>query len=336
MKMDRDKTYIARIEHYKWYHTTMMRIGDCDPAYPALCYVADRFELNIEQRFWLAFLFQATYCVPTTFYIYNEFPDFENVDITRMKIWWKENKHRLLFQTDRAKVKNFDKLVPMFRSYKKLIAGAQAKAFNKLITPDVYETYDNMYSFCNNVYYIGRFSLFLYLESIQRLTNFPMQPSGLDLPNASSCTYGLCYAVGLDAWDKDKKQFDTSDYRHFQRELSKIHKELTEEHKELPINYWNIETSLCAYKKLYRKKRYLGYYIDRLMDEIIVMQNNVKEGVSWKVLWDFRREYFHKSHLGEFKGYTGVRKQMFGLPNTSWGEYEGEYKEKVRFEYAKS
>lgn len=307
----------------------MMNIRDCDPAYPALCYLADRFELNMEQRYWLAFLYQATYCVPTVYYIYNEFPDYENVDTRRLERWWQGNKHRLLFQTDRAKVKNFDKFVPMFESYRELMGESQEDTFLSLRKKTEIETYDNVFCFCGKIYYVGRYSLFLYLESINRLTGLPMQPSGLELKQAESCRNGLCYALGHDNWVKEK--LNEEQFGYLQKQLKQIVEELTHDYPELPINYWNVETSLCAYKKLYLKRRYLGYYIDRIQEEIIQMEKNVPEGVDWQVLWDWRQEYFRKEYLGECKGHKGVRSQLCGLPNTWLRQYEGEFRERVPF-----
>jgi hypothetical protein len=44
------------LKEYINYHNLMYNMGDIDPSYPMLRYVCDRFELNIEQRYWLAFL----------------------------------------------------------------------------------------------------------------------------------------------------------------------------------------------------------------------------------------------------------------------------------------
>ena len=65
----------------KDYYRKMNIIGDCDPSYSALNYLCDRNELNIEQRYWISFLYATNYCVTTTYYIWSEFPDFENINI---------------------------------------------------------------------------------------------------------------------------------------------------------------------------------------------------------------------------------------------------------------
>jgi len=293
----------SRWEGYKKYHVLMMRIGDCDPAYPALRYVADRFELTLEQRCWLAWLYAASYCAATAYYMISEFPDYENVDVRRLENWWAANKHRCLFQTDRLRVKTQDQFVRMFVSYRKMMGDSQVETWKRLLRPSPGETYDAAYECMGKLYYFSRYSLFLFLEAVHRLTKFPMAPTGIDLRNAESCRNGLCYATHKDGWVKRPLTNDQWKYLH--RRLKQLYRELKEEHASLPIDYWNIETSLCAYKKLFWRTRYLGYYIDRQMAEIIKMQS--VEGVDWSVLWDFRREFFHPALLGEVGGWRGPR-----------------------------
>lgn len=304
-----------RWEDYKKYHIKMISIGDNDPSYPALNYIASRFELNEEQRYWLAFLYQSCYCATTAYYIYNEFPDYENVDVRRLQWWWENNKQKLLFQTDRQKVKSFNKFIPMFESYRKLIGNSQKKFFESLQGNMPEKTYDNLYNWCGKIYYIGRFSLFNFLESIHVLTGLKMKPTGLYLQEAKSCRNGLCYAVGYDKWVTHKKEKDKLNewqYKFLYASLSKLVKELNEENPKLFINYWNVETSLCSYKKMYWKTRYLGYYIDRLMVEIRKMEKLVTDGVDWSVLWDFRKEFFDRRYLGEFNNWCDIQKSLFG------------------------
>ena len=64
-------------------------------------------------------------------------------------------------------------------------------------------------------------------------------------------------------------------------------------------NVWNIETTLCAYKKYCYGKRYIGYYIERQREELVKMEKAVTEGVEWDVLWQYREETFDKEWLKE-------------------------------------
>ena len=80
----------------------------------------------------------------------------------------------------------------------------------------------------------------------------------------------------------------------FQKLFEKI-KELDIEHK----NIWNVETTLCAFKKYNLKKRYVGFYIERQRKEIDKMQHLVTDGVDWSVLWQFRQENYDTKWLKE-------------------------------------
>lgn len=298
---------------YKYYHTLMNLIGDCDPAYPALRYVADRFELNEEQRYWLAWLYSLSYCAPTAFYMLNEFPDYENVDTRRLSGWWSKNKKRCLFQTDRAKVKNFDKIVPMFESYRDMVGGSQEAAYKEPSSPDPHEYYDRLFRHFGKLYYFGRFSLFLLLEAVHEMTRLPIQPSGLDLRDALSCRNGLCYAVGKNEWVQKKNAPRLLDLDKLTSDLASILTELRQEYPQIKHTYWNVETSLCSYKKLFWETRYLGYYIDRQLAELHWMNKAVREGVDWSVLWSFRREHFAPFLLGEVGGWRGPRPERLKI-----------------------
>lgn len=259
--------------HYVEYHEESMRIGDVDPSNAMLIYLCNRFELNMEQRYWLAFLYSTCYCGPTTFYMYNEFPDFAGVDVPRLQRWWKNNKDKCLFQTDRLRVKTMDQFVPTFESYRdKIGALTQQEFYRRLKTGHPTVNYDNAYKEMGKVRNIGRFTLFIYLELVNVLTDFKCLPRFIDWSNAENCAAGLNYAV------KDKIPLDNK--------LLKL------EYVFPNSNIFNIETTLCAYAKYMKGKRYIGYYLDRQRKEIDKMKSNVTSGVCWRVLDEYRRETY--------------------------------------------
>ena len=226
-----------------------------------------------------------------------------------MNLWWKDNKSKLVFESDRLKVKNFDEFPKMFECYKEYTKDGQLKTFLKLRQGGDSETYDKIYSdVMQKLYYFGRYSIFMYLETIYNLTKFPIMATGLNLREARTSRNGLCYAIGKDDWVQaklSKRQFE-----YLQLELKKLYTEILSEYPEVPTTYWNLETSLCAYYKLFRAKRYVGYYIDRQMQEIEKMQNLIPNGANWDLLWKFRREHFDVLSLGEIQGWHGIRKNM--------------------------
>lgn len=283
------------------YHINSSKAKDIDPSNDCLKYVADRFELNIEQRYWLAFLFGTCYSATMVYYVYNEFPDYENVDVERLQEWWDNNKQNTLFQTDRLRIKSQNKFVETFISYKSLLGNrSQEDYFKSLKQPTKQNTYDNCYKDLSQIRNFGRFTMFIYLEMIHVLTGYEFEPTYLDLNNAESCRNGLVYHLGnyeLDTHGNDKK-LTTKQIKYLQYKFTELKKEIQElniEHK----NIWNIETTLCAYKKFKKGKRYIGYYIDRQKKEIEKMQSNITQGVDWSVLWEFRNETYNKKWLKE-------------------------------------
>lgn len=294
---------MSRVEEYKQYHFNSVKIGDVDPSYPMLQYICNRFELNIEQRFWLAFLYACTYCGASVYYIYNEFPDYENVDIKRLSNWWNKNKEKVIFQTDRKWIKLNNQFVETYEGYKKIVGSNQSNFFLKLKKGTPEQTYINCFKTFKNIPNFGRFALFLYLEAVYVVTGFKMQPDILDLKNSESSRNGLCYALGIDNWITGKetglKSIPVEAFNLLQNDLFLLIKEMKKEQPLLRTDIWNVETTLCAYKKYKRGQRYVGYYIDRQLKEIIKMRNSVEEGVDWSVLYDFRQEFFKSSLLKE-------------------------------------
>lgn len=285
---------------YLNYHLESSVIRDIDPANDCLRYVADRFELNMEQRYWLAFLYSTCYCGPTVFYIYNEFPDYENVNVDRLERWWKSNKHKLIFQTDRLRIKTQNKFVETFQSYQHMLNGAtQQEYMRRWLTPYNQHTYNQAYDGVTSVRNVGRFTAFIWLEMISVLTDFKCVPDRLDWAYADNCRKGLCYAF----YGEDK----VLPTEVMDKMMDWLGKAFTSQHCE-HSNIYNIETTLCAYKKHVHGKRYVGYYIDRQLKELEKMEAMVTEGVCWSVLWDFRREtYKHLKHEREFFGDRGMR-----------------------------
>lgn len=290
------------IDEYIEYHRASSLANDIDPQNDCLEYICNRYELNIEQRYWLAFLFGTCYCAPTVFYIYNEFPDYQTVDENRLERWWLANKSRLVFQTDRARVRSNDEFVNCFKSYRKIAGKSQEKHFSAMIGSNPKQTYATAFERMSKVHYFGRFSMFIYLEMVSVLTPTKMIPPDLDLKNAESCRNGLVLALDrkdLFSHFQDKK-LTSIDYAQLEEGLTGIQSRI----ESLPIrhkNMFSIETTLCAYKKAKLGKRYVGYYIERMRQEIETMSKNVPKGVDWSVLYDFRKANYHPRYLKECK-----------------------------------
>lgn len=319
----------GRVAEFVTYHRLCDEMGDIDPQYPMLRYVCNRYELTVEQRYWLAFLTGATYCAPTVFYIYNEFPDFENVDVGRLKRWWfdRNGRENSIFQTDRSWVRSRNQIIPMFESYRDLLDGrTQEQAFKDVQQSAPTETYDKAYKYFGNVKYFGRFGMFLWLEAVHVVTDFPLCPTTMPWKESSSRSSrnGMIFALGYDNLLRGHGYGDDpisdADYGHIENGFQAILMLLKELDPDARVDVWNVETTLCAYKKWRlgiehpeRKPtahyRYPGYYLDRQHREISQLQESVTNGVDWSVLWDFRDENLQKDNLKEY-----------GADNVAWSD----------------
>lgn len=292
---------MSRLDDYRAYHVESALCGDIDPSYAMLRYVCDRFELNTEQRYWLAFIYALTYCGASTFYIYNEFPDFENLDSGRLSRWWDAHRPDVLFQTDRRWVRSSNQFVPAVECYREWVGDATQHArFEEVVrgitAPNV--RHDAVYAEASQLFSFGQFSLFLYMEALHVITPLKLEPTMLDLNVAHSCRNGLCYAYGYDQWvTKAEACTPPAGREAIEAAWHDVVKVLRAAVPETTV--WQIETTLCAFKKFVRGDRYIGYYLDRQAVEIAKMSRFVPDGVGWEVLWQFRAETYEDRYRAE-------------------------------------
>lgn len=305
-----------RINDYIAYHVESSKALDIDPQVEAIQYLCHRFELNDEQRFWLCFLFSTNYCVPTTLFMYNEFPDFAVVDVGRLSRWWDANRHKLIFQTDRAWIRSRNQFVEVFCSYRDLVRRLSRCGFSQREAvmrafagaTDQYQAYD---LFCRNfnIKLFGRFANFLYTELLANVCGIPIGVR-FDIREAESSRNGLVFALGLEEslyTGRTGRQLPEQAIVYLNSGLAFISRQIQQinilpRHKSL----WSIETTLCAYKKhRLNGKRWVGYYIDRMRKEIEKLEATTGTaaggGVSWRPLWEFRRETYQPQYLLEAK-----------------------------------
>lgn len=306
----------GRVREYIEYHRYSEQIKDIDPSYAMLKYVCDRFELNMEQRYWLAYLYSTCYNAATVFYIYNEFPDYLGVDVGRLERWWKAHRHQLDFQTDCRWVRSSNLFVGMYMDYRSLAGEEQESTYNQL------GNYMALYEHFGHIKYMGRFKLFLLLEAVHVVTGLDITPDRFPLEEAQSSRNGLAYALGRDdllcGHDYGREQLTREEYKWLYKKFDQLLRLMEKEFPDTRVDIWNVETTLCAYKKWHRGKRYPGYYITRQAREIASMEKKVTEGVCWKVLWQFREENYP----------WGLLIEKTGLDNSKLYATKGEHNEK--------
>ena len=261
---------------------------------------ADNHRLTMNQRIELAYMFSVTYCVCSAIVLLNEIDQIEaDVDA-----WIKENKSKIIFQSDRKYIRmkdSFKRVLLFYFSNKKRIHEifdcCGVIDLNKLI-PEV-----------ESWVLFGRFSAYLLLETVAWLLGSKIINASMEWENGATATSGLMnlYCYDLEADEFDRKRTLQSPFN--QTVMQAMADPLLEDIKQFGgnNNITMVETSLCAYRKFFKGSRYNGYYLDRMLEEILFMKKNYPD-ITEEII-KIRYESFDKKYLGEIGGWTGIRKE---------------------------
>jgi hypothetical protein len=287
-----------------WW-TSQMNIYDCDPHIYSMKYLFSRLEFNIEQIYWFCWIFANTYQLSTAFVIWNEFPDFENVDFERLDKWEDNNYSKLPYQNDQKWMKG--NLSKIFIKYRDIILknnSSQHEYFQNFNTKDGNANFDLLWKIIIDEFYkFGRYTTWFYMQCLKELCHINLIPSNLRLNSHGSHSHrsGLCFALGLDSWCVKNKVFTGKEIIFLEKQSKDIldlmiKKSIDGKINNQSIDYFYMETSLCSYKKLFRERdsRYLGFYLDRMAEDITKTSSFNWSGINWKLLWDCREEILLK------------------------------------------
>jgi len=295
-----------RIEAFIRWFVWGLRTTDVDPPIALLNYIFDRQEYNIEQKFWIVFLYGCTYQPVTSYCIWNEIPDYENVNIERLMIWNTKNYNHLRYQTDTRYAKGY--LPEMYLSYKEAVGENQLDTFMALCSSqDKKENYKKVFNFAKTKFHkFGRYMSWYYCQALAECVGLPIEPTSLLFEDSGSDSHrnGMCLVVGKDEWTsryyEDNKKFyrdikyDNDKVSYLQNKADGIIREIKRRYPDVAhdVNYFRMETALCSFKKLFRKRsgRYLGYYLDRQAEEIRQVEQDPWPGIEFKIFWDYRKE----------------------------------------------
>lgn len=283
-----------------------LEIGDCDPSLWMTNYFFDRFEYNIEQRLWIAWLYGTTYHWPTAYVIWNEFPDMHLVGLERLTEWNNENYSRLRYQTDTKWNKGH--LPSQFESYRNWVGDrSQREALTEQFVGNRYTDFKTLWMTVNQFHKFGRYSSWFYIQTLKQCCDIPVEALSLwfhDYSGSRSHRNGMCYAVGKPEWVDVKLNESQIDYLEGAADgLLQITKNKYP-HVAKQADRFALETALCAWKKIFRsrKTRYIGYYLDRQLSEIQRVENDGWYGIDWQPLYDARNETIDSRALVPFNG----------------------------------
>lgn len=300
----RDTDYrMYRRQGFVDYYVSIIKSWDVDPAYPMMRYMIERYELSREQQYWMMWLYGVFYHVASVHWVMQEFPDFELVDLDRLQKWHDKHWKLLQYETDRRHEKSL--FVDRFKSYKEWVGDSTQEArFVALLDPECnpYTSYTRVNKELGKLRGFGRYALFYYTEALARCVGLPILCTHIPLKDCDSSRNGLCHALKredlVDAQDLTKEE-----YQWLEQQQNKLMKDIQRAYPSIPVDFWYMETAECAFKGLFRRRRYIGYYIDRLYEEIVAIETKDKAGVTsgvcWSVLEDFRQECLDPRYVNQ-------------------------------------
>lgn len=255
--------------------------------------------LSADEKVDLAYMFAVTYCVESAIVLLKKQEGvFHDIDG-----WVEKNKGKLIFQSDRKYIRMkdaFNKCLVFYKGNRQRL-----RKIKDVKTLDLERWIAEVESYP----YFGRFSAYLYLETIAQLFDMKIINAKMEWRNGATATSGLmnlyCYDAEADLFDKERKLRQPFTEDVLQEMVEPLLANIVREGGNGNITY--VETSLCAYRKFFKGSRYNGYYLDRMLEEIYAMQGNFP-GES-RELFEIRRERFDRKYLGEVGGWKGIRKE---------------------------
>lgn len=261
-----------------------------------LPFAADQ-DLNTNERLWLAFLYGMSYSCTTSIRVYSEFSNLKRVSPKKLKAFWTEYKEELWFQPDKRYLKNNNQVVPAIKSLYQLSHGN----LQDYIQPMLEQGFDVTYKeILKKWKFFGPMGAYLFFDALYGLCpELYSDPTNLDWKNCGKTVpEGMAHLLGLDEQAQHEEPFDLKRY-------NKTVNMLVQKSKQPKII---IESVLCAFCKLFKGSRYVGYYADRQLEECNKVAELLKKhcGVD---IWSYRAASIPDRLRGEIHDWSGIRKQ---------------------------
>jgi hypothetical protein len=320
-----------RLESFERYYVAQLKSNDIDPAYATLNWLFEKYNSSKEQQYWMSFLYGVTYELDSVAYICHYFPDYPP-DLNKLQQWHTINWRRLVYESDRIHCKGH--LVEMVQSYMDLVGKSQVNFFESFIAGNPMVDFDQLWDkLVRNLLSFGRYSTFFYTETLKRCCKLPIECSDLMLgKDGSSHTAGLMWVLGVEELEYEYSKWTPQLLAWMDKQANRLLEGYRDKYPELQdwLDYWSLETSLCAYKGIYRRNRYHGYYIDRGLRDHIRFKRNleipelmypdlldrdetyIKDQWSQDEadFWDVRQEIHPLHYLGEMHDWDDIRVKM--------------------------
>lgn len=257
---------------------------------------AEDYNLNTEERLWLAFLYGMSYSCTTAMRFSKEFPQIKGASPKQLKKFWTEYKEELWFQPDKRYLKNNDQVIPAIKSIHKLVRffGSLEDYMLPLLDQGFDATYKDILKRWD---FFGPMGAYLFFDALYGLCpELYSDPTNLDWKNCGKTVpEGMAHLLGLDDQALHETPFD---FDRFNKNVDM----LSQRFNQPKII---VESTLCAFRKLFKGSRYVGYYADRQLEECFA----TAEFFGLDDIWDYRARSIPEHLRGEANNWSGIRKQ---------------------------
>lgn len=310
-----------------------------------------------EQKYWTAFLEGCTQNPNTVYAILKFFPNRPQTleEMQNFEAFCNDCYHLLEYDTDRIHYKG--KLYKQLVEYNKLIGASQEKVFEQdLYDADPKKYFTKVFEFVlNKVWGFGRMSTWSYVEFIKICCNLNYEYWDFymrDQESSMSMRNGLFILYGRDdlhVWKElpDNPKAHTKEQMEWaEQEVRALLDYLKTQYTDIQVTGETLESALCAFKNMFRGRRYPNIYTDMSYDRIKKAESLWGDKVDFTIFWKIRAENLPLELLKEYNynGYirepsqvaVNLDKQMY-FRNTGMPLYLGlfypEYKIENQLEF---
>jgi len=274
--------------------------------YLLMPYLAKKLNMTQEQKYWFAFINGGTQNPCTSYVLFSLFPDFEKINIQKLKQWHDKYWKRLDYDIDRRYIKGH--FVEMVEDYKNNLGGmSQVEFFESKLagTNDVYQNFWNTWNYViNNFSRFGRLSTFSYLEYL-KIMGQKIDCASLfleDLSGSKSHRNGIMIVRGRDDldWFKENTNFpghskEVVDWAKIEADKLLLEAKQRFQGRDFyqDVNYFTLESTLCCYKSWHREnRRYPNVYTDMHYNRIKKAESMgwKDHGLNFDIFWEARRD----------------------------------------------
>lgn len=259
-----------------------------------LPHIAETLSLDIEQRYWLAWLNANTQNPVTTLLLFTEAPRLEHW--RRAVSFWREHYRALDWDTDRRyhKARFEDALSGYAEAVSCGCTVPQHKYFR--VGYEWQAWWERAFALPT----MGRLSTWSYLEYLRILLGADYVPDAdtlmlEDIQGSRSHRNGLALVLGHDELIVDKQLGHSATDAVYDKTVIMLlgeaaHDLFTEAQQRVPeANRLALESALCTYKSWHKpNRRYPGVYNDMLYNRLVSAEN--RWGERFGIIWDARRE----------------------------------------------